>query len=67
MRTEYKLLNESTVESERYKDIFTYLLPAFVRNRVKEGDREIAEDQGIVSVIFCDIVDFDSICTRYQP
>lgn len=44
MRTEFKLLNLSIMESERYKDVFTYLLPAFVRNRVKEGDREIAED-----------------------
>jgi len=65
MRREFKLLNLNMMETERYKDVFTYLLPAFVRNRVKEGDREIAEDQGIVSIIFCDIVDFDSICMRY--
>jgi hypothetical protein len=44
MRREFKLLNLSIMESERYTDIFTYLLPAFVRNRVKEGDRDIAED-----------------------
>lgn len=44
MRREFRLLNLTIMETERYKDVFTYLLPAFVSNRVKEGDRDIAED-----------------------
>ena len=42
--------------------ILGFLLPSFVRKRVKEGVRYISEDQGIVTVLFCDICDFDELC-----
>jgi len=43
------------------------MLPKFVKDRVKEGSRYIADDQGEVTVIFCDIVDFDLIFAQYEP
>lgn len=43
------------------------MLPAFVKKRVKEGVRYIAEDQGTVTLVFCDICEFDTICTEYLP
>jgi class 3 adenylate cyclase len=43
------------------------LLPQFVRDRVKEGARYIAEEQGEVTILFCFIMDFDKICSIFEP
>jgi phospholipid-translocating ATPase len=43
------------------------LLPKFVKNRVKRGARYIAEAKTEVSVIFCDICEFEKICRDYSP
>jgi class 3 adenylate cyclase len=43
------------------------MLPQFVKDRVKDGARYIAEDQGFVTIVFIDIVDFDSIFAMYDP
>ena len=43
------------------------MLPQFVRERVKEGVRYIAESQGDVTIVFCDICDFEGICKNYKP
>jgi class 3 adenylate cyclase len=34
---------------------------------VNDGVRYIAEEQGEVTVIFCDIVDFDILVDQYDP
>lgn len=40
-------------------------MPAFVRNRVKDGIRYIAEDQGVVTILFCSIDNFEAIISNY--
>ena len=66
-RQEFKLLRLQEVTYEKTQRILSFLLPSFVKKRVKDGVRYIAEDQGTVTVIFCDIVDFDIICAEYSP
>ncbi|CAG9318895.1 unnamed protein product [Blepharisma stoltei] len=66
-RMEQKLLHDIEAEFESNTSILSQLLPSFIRNRVKEGTRYIAEDQGEVTVVFCDICDFDKICKEYTP
>ncbi len=41
-------------------------MPDFVRERIKEGQRFITDDQGFVTTIFCDISDFDHIIMTYN-
>mmetsp|Transcript_17725 Transcript_17725/g.31998 ORF Transcript_17725/g.31998 Transcript_17725/m.31998 type:complete len:2024 (-) Transcript_17725:332-6403(-) len=66
-RERYKLIEISEQEIQKTKAILSFLLPSFVKERVKDGARYIAEDQGTVTVIFCDIYDFDRICAEYAP
>ena len=47
--------------------MLSYLLPAFVTKRVQDGVRYISDYQGVVSVIFCDIHNFESILKFYNP
>ena len=66
-RLEYKLIKMEEIDIEKSQRILSFLLPAFVKKRVKDGARYIVEDKGTVTVLFCDIVDFDSICSEYSP
>jgi len=43
------------------KQILNLLMPEFVRERINQGQRFIADDQGEVTIIFCDIHEFDKI------
>jgi phospholipid-transporting ATPase len=65
-RTEHELINISHAEIEKTQSILKIMLPEFVRNRVKEGVRYIAESQGDVTILFCDICEFDNICKEYH-
>jgi class 3 adenylate cyclase len=51
---------------EKTQRILGFLLPSFVKKKVKDGVRYIAEDQGTVTVLFCDISDFDTIIADYS-
>ena len=66
-RTEFTLIKKAEIEVEKSLNILAYLLPQFVRKRVKDGIRYIAEDKGTVSVIFCDIHNFERIIDLYSP
>ena len=66
-RLEYILIRKVEIEVDKSKSVLSYLLPAFVRKRVKDGARYIAEDQGTVSVLFCDIMDFEEIVALFTP
>jgi len=66
-RFEYKLIQEAEEKIAQSENILSCLLPDFVRKRVKDGTRYIAEDKDSVSVLFCEICDFDNICQRYSP
>lgn len=66
-RTEHILISKTQSEANLAKSMLKMLLPKFVINRVKDGVRYIAENQDDVSVLFCDICDFDDICKEYKP
>lgn len=66
-REQFKLVQESIAKIEQSDTILNYLLPDFVCNKVKDGNRYIAENQGEVSVLFLDICDFDEVCLKYKP
>lgn len=66
-RTEHKLMHDIESEFQSNNNILSQLLPSFVRNRVRQGSRYIAEEHGEVSILFCDICDFDRICKEYTP
>lgn len=65
-RIEFLLVQKVQLEIQKSKSVLNYLLPAFVRKRVKDGVRFISENQGIVTVIFCDICNFESILNNYS-
>ncbi|CAG9311867.1 unnamed protein product [Blepharisma stoltei] len=64
-RNRWKFLKNVDNEMEKSEQVLNFVLPAFVRKRVKDGIRYIAEDQGVVSVLFCDIDNFDEILSNY--
>jgi magnesium-transporting ATPase (P-type)/class 3 adenylate cyclase len=66
-RERFRLAQITKLAVEKSQAILSFLLPAFVKDRVAEGARYIAEDQGTVSILFCDIYDFDRICDEYSP
>lgn len=66
-RQEFILIRKVEIEVNKSKSVLSYLLPAFVRKRVKDGVRYIADDQGTVSIIFCDIMDFEEIVASFTP
>ena len=66
-RKEYCRIKQVKSECRTYKSILSYLLPEFIRKRVKEGERYIAEDKGTVSVVFLDMCNFDDIVIMYSP
>ena len=52
---------------KKSRRILGFFLPSFVRNRVIDGVRHLSEEKGEVSILFCDICDFDEICSEYAP
>ena len=49
-------------ECKRGQEMLGMLLPKFVKDRVKSGERNIADDQGVLTVLFCDIYEFEELC-----
>ncbi|CAG9312072.1 unnamed protein product [Blepharisma stoltei] len=64
-RKRYVLLKKVEIEVDKSLQVLNVVLPAFVRKRVKDGCRYIAEDQGVVTVLFCEICDFEQIVSDY--
>ncbi|CAG9320536.1 unnamed protein product [Blepharisma stoltei] len=64
-RKRYILLKRVEIEVEKSMQVLNVVLPSFVRKRVKDGCRYIAEDQGVVTVLFCEICDFERIVSDY--
>jgi len=66
-RKEYSLRKRLESEYQRGQDILSNLLPAFVKEKVRQGVRYLAQDQGVVTIMFCDIYNFDKICVSHEP
>jgi Adenylate cyclase, family 3 (some proteins contain HAMP domain) len=58
-----KIDNQNTT----YNNILSILVPNFVKNLLNRGIRFLAEDQGKVAILFCDICDFDHIIATKGP
>ena len=76
IRNEFLAKNNLEIEADHIKNVLSILLPKFIKDQIDhgflkensffihiilEGTDSIAEDQGEVTVLFCDIVDFDNI------
>ncbi|CAG9312035.1 unnamed protein product [Blepharisma stoltei] len=48
-------------------EILSNLFPHFIKDKVKKGERAIVLGQPDVTVMFCDIYQFDSICATHSP
>ena len=48
-------------EFQKSKQILNILVPAIVRSRIQEGQKNFSDAQGIVTIIFCDIEGFDDL------
>ena len=57
--------NKKIKEFNKLKSILNLMMPDFVRERIRQGDKQIADDEGEVTIIFCDIYDFDMIVDMY--
>lgn len=66
-RKEFKLLNKTNTAIDRTQSTLSLLLPPFIKNRVNEGARFIAEPQEKVTILFCDIYNFEQICEENKP
>lgn len=66
-RKEFIMVSNVSNEMEKATNVLELLLPEFVISRVKDGVRYISEDQGIVSVLFCNICDFEEIISDLAP
>jgi class 3 adenylate cyclase len=66
-REVYVLTQQIKMQVENTQSVLEILLPEFVVARVKAGVRYIAEDRGKVTVIFCDICEFEELCSDYSP
>jgi magnesium-transporting ATPase (P-type)/class 3 adenylate cyclase len=66
-RNQFIILQKNEIQHAKVNKILSYFLPEFVKKRVKDGVRYIAEDKGTVTVIFIDICDFDLITDEYPP
>ena len=66
-RLDYVFNKKLEYKFQKGHDILGHLLPGFVKERVKQGIRYIADYQSSVTVLFCDICDFDTICAMHSP
>ena len=56
-------LNEKTIKQENKKigQLLSILVPEFVKESLIQGIQHLSEDQGNVTILFCDICNFDNI------
>ena len=66
-RQEFLLVSKVALENSKANDVLQLLLPSFVINNVKRGIYYISIDQGIVSVLFCNICDFEDLTSELTP
>lgn len=56
-------LNERGIKQENKKigELLSILVPSFVKESLIQGEESLSEDQGDVTILFCDICNFDKI------
>ncbi|CDW78012.1 adenylate and guanylate cyclase catalytic domain containing protein [Stylonychia lemnae] len=63
-KLDYWFYYKKVKESQNLQFILQILMPAFVRERIRQGQRYIADDQVDVTICFCDISEFDDIVSK---
>ena len=64
-RQDYLSQNQTHLETKKIEDMLSILLPKFIRDRIgQSGQFGIQENQGDVSILFCDICHFDQILSH---
>ena len=58
-RLNFKMEKELQKKSSKNRDLLSMLVPEFVLARMEQGQRFMAEEKKEVTILFCDIVDFD--------
>ena len=66
-RSKFILQRQLEHHNRKFQEILGNLLPPFVKEKVKHGVRYIAEQQPCVSIVFCDIAHFDTVCATHTP
>ena len=66
-RQEFLLVSQVSVKTSKANDVLRLLLPSFVINKVKTGIYYISIDQGVVSVLFCNICNFEELTSDLTP
>ena len=61
-------LNERDIKKENKKigELLSILVPPFMKESLIQGVHSLSEDQGNVTILFCDICDFDKIIKKEQ-
>ena len=65
-REKFRLLTNKENDLEKVDNVLKYLLPEIVRDRVKDGQRFIADVQPNVHIVFCEICRFDQMVKDYE-
>jgi class 3 adenylate cyclase len=66
-RQEFLLVSQVSLKTSKANDVLRLLLPSFVISKVKTGIYYISIDQGIVSVLFCNICNFEELTSDLTP
>jgi class 3 adenylate cyclase len=62
-----RLLDELRVEKERSEALLLNILPRTIVERMRGGERVIADHVPEATILFSDLVDFTSLAARYSP
>ncbi|CAD8049608.1 unnamed protein product [Paramecium sonneborni] len=60
-RSFYIYQNRLNNEKKKINNILGLLMPRFIQERMNKGQIQISQDQGDVTVLFCDIYQFDKV------
>ncbi|CAD8159949.1 unnamed protein product [Paramecium octaurelia] len=65
-RSSYVYQNRLSKEQKKINRVLGLLMPRFIQERMNKGQIQISQDQGDVSVLFCDIYQFDKVIKDQQ-
>ncbi|CAD8134023.1 unnamed protein product [Paramecium octaurelia] len=65
-RSFYIYQNRLNYEKKKINNILGLLMPRFIQERMNKGQIQISQDQGDVTVLFCDIYQFDKVIKFQQ-
>ncbi|CAK55921.1 unnamed protein product (macronuclear) [Paramecium tetraurelia] len=65
-RSSYIYQNRLNIEQKKINYILGLLMPRFIQERMNKGQIQIQQDQGDVTILFCDIYQFDKVIKYEQ-